>query len=156
MPYLTASTRDLLRYKPVEYTVAADGVTAQLSALVLAFGNSRQWGFGAQIAPDADLADGLLDFVIVQDRGFVGNALRVPSLFLGHIHRRRGIQTRRVREVTISSREAMLFHIDGEAVQGTDTLVARVRPAGLRIQSGSGRNTSGGTVRTSMAMFRPL
>ena len=54
-----------------------------------------------------------------------------------HIDRREGIHTHRVREVTIRAPEPMLFHVDGEAVQGTDTLVARVRPAALRIQGGN-------------------
>ena len=53
LPYLKASAGDLLRYRPVEYTVAVDGRTMQTSALVLAFANSKQWGFGAEIAPGA-------------------------------------------------------------------------------------------------------
>jgi YegS/Rv2252/BmrU family lipid kinase len=139
MPYLRASTRDLLRYRPVEYTIDIAGDSVRTSALVLAFANSRQWGFGAEIAPGAELSDGLLDFVVVQDRGLIGNARRVPSLFLGRIDGREGIRTYRVREVTIRSREPMLFHVDGEALQGTDTLVARVRPAALRIRADAPR-----------------
>ena len=84
-PYLAASARDLLRYGPVEYTIDIGGERIRESALVLAFANARQWGFGAEIAPRAELSDGLLDFVIVQDRGVLGNALRVPSLFLRRI-----------------------------------------------------------------------
>lgn len=135
LPYLTASAADLLRYRPIDYTLDIDGRTTQASALVLAFANSRQWGFGAQIAPRADLRDGVLDFVIVQDRGFLGNALRVPSLFLRRIDRQRGIETHRIREVTIRSKEPMLFHVDGEAAQGSDTLIARVRPRALRLRA---------------------
>jgi diacylglycerol kinase (ATP) len=135
LPYLSASAGDLLRYRPVDYEINIDGQTTQTSALVLAFANSRQWGFGAQIAPGADLTDGVLDFVVVQDRGFLGNALRVPSLFLRRIDRSRGIDTHRVREATIRSKEPMLFHVDGEAVQGSDTLVARVHPRALRLQA---------------------
>ena len=59
LPYLKASAGDLMRYQPVEYTITVDGRTIQASALVLAFANSKQWGFGAQIAPGADLSDGL-------------------------------------------------------------------------------------------------
>ena len=135
IPYFTAAAGDLLGYKPAEYAIDIDGKTTQTSALVLAFANSRQWGFGAQIAPAADLTDGVLDFVVVQDRGFVGNALRVPSLFLGRINSQPGIDTHRVREVTIRSREPMLFHVDGEAVQGSDTLVARAHARALRLQA---------------------
>ena len=133
MPYLSAAANDLLSYKPVEYTLEIDGRSTQTTALVLAFANSTQWGFGARIAPGASLSDGLLDVVVVQDLGFFGNAWRVPALFSRRIDRQRGIQNHRVREITIRSREPMLFHIDGEAMQGTDTLVARVRPGALRL-----------------------
>jgi diacylglycerol kinase (ATP) len=134
-PYLKASAGDLLRYRPVEYSISVDGRTTQTSALVLAFANSQQWGFGARIAPGADLGDGLLDFVAVGDRGFLGNMVRVPALFTRRIDQQSGVETRRVREVTIRAREPMLFHVDGEAVQGSDILVARVRPAALRLRA---------------------
>jgi YegS/Rv2252/BmrU family lipid kinase len=133
LPYLRASAADLLRYQPVEYTIDIDGRTTKVSALVLALANSTQWGFGAQIAPGADLTDGLLDFVVVRQQGVLGNALRVPSLFLGTIARQAGIETHSVREVTIRARKAMLFHVDGEAVQGSETLVARVHRGALRL-----------------------
>jgi diacylglycerol kinase (ATP) len=135
MPYLSAATRDLLSYSPVEYTVEIDGRVAETNALVLAFANSTQWGFGARIAPGARLSDGWLDVVIVRDRGVLGNAWRIPALFTNRIHLQRGIDTHRVREITIRSREAMLFHVDGEAMQGSDTLVARVRPGVLRLRA---------------------
>lgn len=133
LPYLKASAADLLKYQPVDYTIEIGGKTTQVSALVLALANSTQWGFGAKIAPEANLADGQLDFVVVRQRGIVGNLLRVPSLFLGTIARQEGIETHSVRELTIRSREAMLFHVDGEAVQGSETLVARVRRGALRL-----------------------
>jgi diacylglycerol kinase (ATP) len=135
LPYLTASAGDLLRYAPVDYSVTADGHISHVSALVVALANSTQWGFGAEVAPNASLDDGLLDLVIVEDRKFVGNLVRVPSLFLGRLHQQAGIKASRVREVTISSREAMLFHVDGEAVQGSDTLTARVHPGALRLRA---------------------
>ena len=135
MPYLSATAGDLLRYRPVEYTLEMEGLTTQTSAMVLAFANSTQWGFGAHIAPGANLEDGLLDLVVVRDRGLIGNMLRVPSLFTRRIGRQPGIDRHRIREVTIRSREAMLFHVDGEAAQGSDTLVARVHPRALRLQA---------------------
>ena len=131
LPYLTASAGDLLRYRPIDYTIDIDGRGTKTSALVLAFANSKQWGFGAHIAPGADLEDGLLDFVVVHGRGFLGNMMRVPALFLRRVDRQSGIDTHRVREVAVRSREAMLFHVDGEAVQGSDTLIARAHPGAL-------------------------
>jgi diacylglycerol kinase (ATP) len=106
-----------------------------MTALVVALANSRQYGFGAQIAPAALADDGFLDLVAIEDRRFVGNMVRVPSLFLGRLDRQPGVRTTKIRELTIRSRSAMLFHVDGEAVQGSDTLVARVRPNALRLRA---------------------
>ena len=51
---------------------------------------TRSSGASARRSPHgADLEDGLLDFVVVHDRGFVGNMLRVPALFAGRIDRQR-------------------------------------------------------------------
>jgi diacylglycerol kinase family enzyme len=132
---VTAVAADLIHYRPLVYTIEIDRRTTQTSALVLALANSPQWGFGACIAPSADIEDGALDLVVVQSRRTLGNLLRVPSLFTRRIDRQAGVQTRRVREVTIRSPEAMLFHVDGEAVQGTDMVVARVRPGALKLQA---------------------
>lgn len=134
LPYLTAIAGDVIRYQPVDYSIEIERQKVQVSALVLALANSRQWGFGARIAPHADLEDGALDFVMVQSRGLLGDILRIPSLFLRQIDRQPGVDTRRVRELTIRSREAMLFHVDGEVVQGSDTLVARVHPRALQLR----------------------
>ena len=135
LPYLSATAGDLIHYRPGEYVIDVDGATKHVTALVLVCANSRQWGFGAQIAPGSNLEDGLIEFVIVEDRGFLGNAARVPALFLGRIDRQRGVETHRVREVTIRSRDAMLFHVDGEARQGSNMLTARVHPRSLRLKA---------------------
>ena len=135
LPYLTGVAGDLLRYQPVDYSVTTDGRTFPCSALFVAVANSKQYGFGAEIAPRASVEDGMLDVVIVEDRRFLGNLVRVPSLFLRNVDRRDGIHSTQVRELTIRCREPMLFHVDGEAVQGSSTLAARVHPGALRLQA---------------------
>lgn len=135
IPYFSATAGDLIRYRPLDYTIEVGGETKRVTALLVAFANSKQWGFGAQIAPRSSLHDGLLDLVIVQDRGFLGNTARVPALFLGRADRAPGVDTRRVREATIRSRQPMLFHVDGEAKQASDTLIARVHPRALRLRA---------------------
>jgi YegS/Rv2252/BmrU family lipid kinase len=134
LPYVKATFGDLLRYRPVDYTIEADGQPIETSALIVALANSKQYGFGAHIAPAAELDDGTLDLITVEDRGIVGNLARVPSMFVGRIDRRAGVQARQIREMTIRSAKPMLFHVDGEAVQGSDTLVARVHPKALQLR----------------------
>ena len=135
LPYLKATGRDLLKYRPVDYRLQIDGRSFQTSALLVAIANSKQYGFGAHIAPGALIDDGLMDVVIVEDRGLIGNVARIPSLFTRRLDRREGVTAAKARGITIRSERPMLFHVDGEAIQGSDTLIARVHPRVLRLRA---------------------
>jgi YegS/Rv2252/BmrU family lipid kinase len=135
LAYVKASLSDLIRPTTTEYTIDIDGKTSRVAAMVVAFANSKQYGFGAQIAPAAQFDDGLLDMIAIEDRTFLGNMVRAPSLFVGRLDRRAGVHATQFREVTVRSSSAMLFHVDGEAVQGGDTLTARVHPRALRLRT---------------------
>jgi diacylglycerol kinase (ATP) len=134
-PYLSASAREVLGYLPLEYTIDIDAASVRRNALLVALANSRQYGYGARIAPLALLDDGLLDLVVVEGGSFFGNAWRVPSLFTGNFHRRFGVSTWKVREVRVRAGQRMLFHVDGEVVEGGHELVARVHAGALRVRA---------------------
>jgi diacylglycerol kinase (ATP) len=133
LPYTIATGRDLLRYLPVDYSIDADGRSFRTTAMLVALGNSKQYGLGARVAPAAILDDGLLDLVIIEDRGFAGNLVRLPSLFSGRLDTQRGVNVLKVRDVRIRSERPMMFHVDGEAFDGGLELVARVHAGALRV-----------------------
>jgi diacylglycerol kinase (ATP) len=133
--YIIASSRELMSYVPVEYTIRTDADTFCQKALVVVVANSRQYGYGASIAPTARLSDGELDLVIIEDRGLVGNLLRMPFLMTGGLHHQPGVTVRRVKDVTVSAAAPMGFHVDGEALAGGAQLSARVRPGALRVRA---------------------
>jgi YegS/Rv2252/BmrU family lipid kinase len=135
LPYVKATFDDLIRYRGLDYTIEIDGNADKTTALIVALANSKQYGFGAQIAPAARFDDGMLDLIAVDDRTLVGNLVRVPSMFIGRVDRCAGVRARQIRSVTIRSARPMLFHVDGEAVQGSDTLVGRVHPAALQLRA---------------------
>ena len=135
LPYMAASLGDLVHYASADYTIELEGRREQMRSLVIAIANSRQYGFGATIAPAARLDDGLLDMVTIEDRGIAGNIVRVPSLFTGGLDRRAGVRATRIRELVIRSSSPLLFHVDGEAVQGGDTLSVRVHKGALRLRA---------------------
>jgi YegS/Rv2252/BmrU family lipid kinase len=135
LPYLRAGLGDLLRYRAVDYTIDVQGRQTRTAALIVALANSKQYGFGARIAPQAAIDDGLLDLIAIEDRRLAGNVVRAPSLFVGRLDRCAGVSATQVREATIRANDAMLFHVDGEAMQGSDTLVARVHPGALRLRA---------------------
>jgi diacylglycerol kinase (ATP) len=135
LPYLTASARDFLRYRSTHYAIQADGLDLRMKALTVAFANSGQYGFGARVAPAAVIDDGLLDLVAIEDRGLVGNVMRVPSMFLGSLNRQRGVTSRQTTTITVGSEAPMLFHVDGEPMNGGRELTARVHPSVLRVRA---------------------
>jgi diacylglycerol kinase (ATP) len=135
LPYLASTARDLFRYKPRDYIVHADGERFEISALMVVIANSTQYGFNARIAPLAILDDGLLDLVIVEDRGRSGNFRRVPSVFIGGLEQQRGVTMRKVRSLSVRSSSPMSLHVDGEVLAGAIEVQARVHPAALRVRA---------------------
>ena len=90
LPYVTIAARELLTYRSPKYTVTADGEMISSHALLIAVANSRQYGNGALIAPDARLDDGQLDMVLVQERVPLAILWEARRLFNGTLTRQRG------------------------------------------------------------------
>lgn len=60
------SVRQILRYKPQSVRVSVDGVEIHRGPITtIAVSNGRFFGGGMQVAPTADLADGLFDIVVL-------------------------------------------------------------------------------------------
>jgi diacylglycerol kinase (ATP) len=133
--YVLASSREILSYQPIDYTIQTETDTFRQTALMVAIANSRQYGYNAKIAPTALLDDGELDLVMIEDRGLVGNLVRLPFLMTGGLHRQTGVIVRRVKEVTVTAAIPTVFHVDGEARSGGITLSARVCPKALRVRA---------------------
>ena len=90
-------------------------------------------GNGARIAPGARLDDGLLDMVIFEERSRLATLRALPRLFTSGVERVRGVTRRPVTAATVESDLPMVFHVDGEPVQGGTRLEARVRPGVLHV-----------------------
>jgi YegS/Rv2252/BmrU family lipid kinase len=134
-PYIMASAREIRSYTAHEYTIQVDDDVIHRAALLVAVANSRQYGYGAKIAPTARLDDGELELVMIEDRGLVGNLIRLPFLMTGGLHRQPGVTVRRVREVAVTASGPIHFHVDGEALTGGEKISARVRPGSLRVRA---------------------
>ena len=135
LPYLAAGARDLLSYRPAEYEIETEGKIIRTTAMVIALANSRQYGFQAVVAPTAVIDDGLLDLVVIEDRTLIGNLARLPSLFVGGLHKLPGVSVLQLRCATVRGNQPLLFHVDGEAVEGGAELTTRVHAGALRVRA---------------------
>jgi diacylglycerol kinase family enzyme len=128
--YARITARELWRYRCGRYRI--DGV-APVSALLITFANSAQFGNGARIAPAARIDDGALDMVVFEERSRLRTLWGLPRLFTGGVARVSGVSIRQVTEAVVESDRPMVYHVDGEPVQGSTRLEARVHRGVLQV-----------------------
>lgn len=132
--YLEIGARELAAGIADDHTIVADGEATSVRAMVVAIANSRQYGNGALIAPDAKLDDGRLDLVIIGARSILRALVQVPRLFTGRIARVPGVTMRTAREIEVVSGHPVVYHVDGEPYVGAASITARCRPRALHVR----------------------
>ena len=132
--YVQATLSTVFSYDAETYTITAGGETIEHRALIVELANGRQYGNGALIAPHAKLDDGLLDLVVVGPLNLLSLLWSLRRLFNGTIDQAPAVRMRTASSITISAEQPIRFHVDGEVVQGTQSLTATVHPGALRIR----------------------
>ena len=129
--YAGITARALRTYPPAHYSIRTGEGRSDVRAVLVTIANSAQFGNGARIAPGARVDDGLLDLVVVTEEARWRTVCQLPRLFTGTVDRVPGCSIRRITQATIESERPILFHVDGEPVQGGTSLRARVHPRAL-------------------------
>jgi diacylglycerol kinase (ATP) len=112
--YIVAVAQELLRYRPARMSVRVDGHVWEGNALLVAVANTRSYGGGMLIAPDAKIDDGLADIVLIEHMSrtkFVRSfsmLLDGSHLSLPEVHHWQG------KEITIESDQPQLGLVDGD------------------------------------------
>lgn len=134
--YVWITVRELWRYRAAPLRLDHGGSRTEERALIVAFANGSQYGNGARIAPGARLDDGALDLVVVRPGGGpLANLWRARRLFDGSLDRDAGAWRELVTRAAVEAERPILFHVDGEPVQGTTRLDVRVHPGALVVRS---------------------
>ena len=131
--YVTLTARALFTYQPRCYEIVTDGQRKSVRALLVVIANGNEFGNRMLIAPGARVDDGALDLVVVEERSRAATICRVPWLVNRCIDRVPVWSSWRAQEAVIESEQPMLFHVDGESVQGGKTLRARVSAGALLV-----------------------
>ncbi len=134
--YLVAAVAEISRLAPRRFTVRVDGATiADGDVLFTAIGNTRSYGGGMLITPDADVHDGLLDVTVATMAPGVGRAtiLRLmPTVFSGRHVKHELVRTARGTRVEVASEPAALVSVDGDLI-GRLPAVFDTLPAAARV-----------------------
>ena len=112
--YAYAGVRTLLGWKPARFTVRVGDARERFSGYSVSVANSKAFGGGMFIAPDADLADGEFDIVAVGDVGklrFLGN---LPKVFKGTHVEEDEVRVFRASRLELSASRPFPVYADGE------------------------------------------
>jgi diacylglycerol kinase (ATP) len=113
--YTIALLIELLRLRPIEYTLTLDGVVHRERALLVAVANNAMFGGGMKVAPNALLDDGLFDVVLVRPLGRLAFLRIYPRVFAGtHLTDSR-VVVHRAASVRIEA-EGVVAYADGERI----------------------------------------
>lgn len=130
--YAYGALRALLGWRPARFEVTLeDGVSRSFTGYTVAAANSRAYGGGMLLAPDASLSDGLLDVVIIGAVPKLRFLRLLPTVFRGaHVHRSE-VEVVRARQVRISADRPFTLYADGDPI-GELPLTVSVVPGAVR------------------------
>ena len=132
MRYNLAIVAELSKLRPLPFRLIFDGEREVVTDLTLAaFGNTRSYGGGMLICPNADHSDGLLDVTMVR-AGSRARLIRLfPTVFNGTHIGLDEVSTERARTVTVES-PGINAYADGDYVCPLPVEISAV-PAALKI-----------------------
>jgi YegS/Rv2252/BmrU family lipid kinase len=131
--YAYGLLRALPSWKPAGFEVRLDGHDPlRFAGYSVAAANSKMFGGGMLLAPDASLEDGLLDVVMIEDMPRVRYLRLAPSVFSGRHVRQPMVRVLRASEVRIEATRPFSVYADGEAIAELPVTI-RVLPRAVRV-----------------------
>lgn len=112
--YAYAALRTLAAWKPHRFSVVVDGQRTDCFGYSVAVANSRAYGGGMFVAPEAQLDDGLLDVVLTAQVGKLRFLRSLPQVFKGTQVDNEEITMLRGAEVEVTADEDFAIYADGE------------------------------------------
>lgn len=128
--YTWSVIRVLAGFVPLRATLDHDGGRFAGEVMFISLANTRWFGGGMQIAPQAEAADGLLDVVIVRRVSRVRLLAVFPRVYSGSHLSHPAISTLRTRRVRLGFDRASMLYGDGEAI----VAVPREEEGGLEVR----------------------
>lgn len=135
--YLYAALRALAEWKPARFTLTLDGERTELTGYSVAAANSKAYGGGMFIAPDAILDDGLLDVVTTAQVSKLRFLANLPKVFKGTHTETSAVSVRRASEVRIEADRPFAVYADGDHLADLPATVRVLRRA-LRVIAPAG------------------
>jgi YegS/Rv2252/BmrU family lipid kinase len=130
--YLYSALRALAAWRPARFTLVLDGKRHQFVGYTAAAANSRAYGGGMFLAPDAELDDGMLDVVCIGQVGKLRFLANLPKVFRGRHTENEEVTVLRASEVEISADRDFAVYADGDHLADLPATI-RLLPRALTV-----------------------
>ena len=129
--YAYGALRALASWRPARFEVELDppGERRAFNGYSVAAANSRAYGGGMRLAPDALLDDGLLEIVVIERVGRLRFLANLPKVFAGAHVLLPSVHVFRAAEVEISADRPFVLYADGDPIGELPVRVRAVRGA---------------------------
>jgi diacylglycerol kinase (ATP) len=130
--YVGAVLAQLAVGRTARFRLVLDGRPQELSGWLVAVANGPSYGGGMRVAPQASLADGLLDVVVIAGIGKLEFLRTFPKVFGGGHVDHPAVTVHRAARVELEADRPLHVYADGEAA-GTLPATFEVRPAAVTV-----------------------
>jgi YegS/Rv2252/BmrU family lipid kinase len=131
--YVYGALRALAAWKHATFSLEVDGQSVRFTGWSIAAANSKAYGGGMIVAPDASLDDGALDVVFYEATSRAHLLLRtMPQVFKGAHLSDPAVHVMRGAEVRVAADRPFTVYADGDPV-GELPMTIRALPRALRV-----------------------
>jgi YegS/Rv2252/BmrU family lipid kinase len=130
--YTYGALRALITWRPATFTVVLDDeIRRTVTGYSVAAANSKSYGGGMLLAPDASLQDGLMDVVIISQIPKLRFLRLLPTVFSGAHVQQDTVEVLRGAVVKISASRPFTMYADGDPIAELPVTV-RALPGAVR------------------------
>jgi YegS/Rv2252/BmrU family lipid kinase len=131
--YAYGALRALIGWRPATFSLSLDGAPSRsATGYTIAVANSKAYGGGMWIAPDASLTDGMLDIVIVGHAPKLKFLRLLPTVFKGDHVKHANVEVIRATTIEISADRPFTMYADGDPIAQLPVTV-RALPGAVRV-----------------------
>lgn len=134
LTYAKLITEKYPNFKPKEYTlILDDNETIECKPFFVAFANSNQFGYNAEISPKASVQDGLLDVCIFKKPNIIELPVLATYFITKQIDRSHFVDIHHAKKIKLTRQNADVANIDGEPMEMDKDIIVEINPSSLNI-----------------------
>lgn len=131
--YVKKIIQEFKKYKAETYELEIDGKKHAEKAFLVTFANASQWGNNAQIAPEANIQDGLINITVMKPFPVYCAPFLAARLYLKNMHQSKYTSTYTGKKIILTRAGEGPAHYDGEPEIMGNTLNVEIFPGTLSV-----------------------